>query len=80
MAYDSPKRKNRQADCFDGLLRNGLQNYLRSYWGRSMSLSLDCQAADPNGLFDFPVVYGACKYFTPKLRLCKHPQQIYLIA
>jgi len=66
MAYDSPKRKNRQADCFDGLLRNGLQNYLRSYWGRSMSLSLDCQAADPNGLFDFPVVYGAYALTLPQ--------------
>ncbi|APC05450.1 hypothetical protein AOC10_02345 [Polynucleobacter asymbioticus] len=63
---DSPKRKNRQAKCIDGLLRNDLRVHLKNGGGCSPNLFYDLQASGLNGLSDFPVVYGAYELLYPK--------------
>jgi len=72
---NSPKRKNRQAECIDGLWRNGLQQDWKSGGGYLPHLSLDIQAYDSNGLSDFPVVYGAYESLYPKFWGLQAPQQ-----
>jgi len=63
---DSPKRKNRQARCIDGLLRNDLRKHLKNGGGCSPNLFCDLQVSGLNGLSDFPVVYGAYESLYPK--------------